>query len=128
MVSLPIFLACVSTCRYRDSLAATPSESRSATPSSGAPLHWEITFTSPPIIVRSLYVVVQILQARSQNPFVHEVLEQLLAVERHHRDPLQEPGVQGVVALDVDLAERRADPLQDRARVVAQMAAGAAVE
>src|SRR6266511_5517282 len=29
--SFPIFFACVSTCRYRDSLAATPTVNRSAT-------------------------------------------------------------------------------------------------
>jgi hypothetical protein len=68
------------------------------------------------------------LQSGAQGDLVHEVVEQLLAVERHHRYSLQVAAQQLVVGLDVDLLERVADPLQRGARVVAEMTARAAIE
>jgi hypothetical protein len=56
------------------------------------------------------------------------VVEQLVAVERYDRDSLEVAAQQLVIGLDVDLLERVADPLQGNARVVAQVAARAAVE
>jgi hypothetical protein len=56
------------------------------------------------------------------------VVEQLLPVERDDRDSLQVAAQQPVVGLDVDLVERMADALQRIARLVAEMAARAAVE
>jgi hypothetical protein len=68
------------------------------------------------------------LQSSAQGGLVHEVVEQLLAVERNHRYSLQVAAQQLVVALDVDLLEWVADPLQRGARVVAEMAARPAVQ
>jgi hypothetical protein len=68
------------------------------------------------------------LESRAQCDLVHEVVEQLLPVERHDRDSLQVAAQQLVVGLDVDLLERVADALQRGARVVAEVAARAAVE
>jgi hypothetical protein len=68
------------------------------------------------------------MQSDAQGGLVDEVVEQLVSVERDHRDPLQVAAQQVVVGLDVDLVERVADALQDRSRVVAQVAPGAAVE
>jgi hypothetical protein len=59
---------------------------------------------------------------------VHEQVADLLAVEHDDRDPFQVATHQAIVALDVDLLEAMTDALKDPARVVAQMAAGAAVE
>jgi hypothetical protein len=68
------------------------------------------------------------LESRPQCDLVHEVVEHLLPVERHDRDSLQVAAQQLVVGLDVDLLERVADALQRGARVVAEVAARAAVE
>jgi hypothetical protein len=68
------------------------------------------------------------LQSGAQGGLVHEVVEQLLAVECNHRYPHQVAAQQLVVGLDVDLLERVADALQRGARVVAEVAARAAVE
>jgi hypothetical protein len=68
------------------------------------------------------------LQSGAQGLLVHEEVEQLLAVEGDDRDPLQVTAQQLVVAFDVHLVERVADAQQGGARVVAQMAARAAVE
>jgi hypothetical protein len=68
------------------------------------------------------------LQSGAQGCLVHEVLEELMPVERDHRDPLQVAAQKLVVGLDVDLVERVADALQRGPRVVAQVAPGAAVE
>jgi hypothetical protein len=68
------------------------------------------------------------LESGAQCDLVHEVVEQLLAVERDDRDSFQVAAQQIVVGLDVDLLERVADALQHGARVVAQVAAGPAVE
>ena len=68
------------------------------------------------------------MQSGAQGGLVDEVVEQLLAVERDHRDPLQVAAQEVVVGLDVDLFERVADALQDDACVVAQVAARAPVE
>jgi hypothetical protein len=67
-------------------------------------------------------------QAQAQVCLVDEVLVDLLTVERHDGNPLQITAQQLVVGLDVDLLERVADAPQDPARVVAQVAALAAVE
>ena len=68
------------------------------------------------------------MEAGAQGDLVHEVVEQLLAVERDDRDSLEVAAQQLVVGLDVDLLERVADSLQRGARVVAEVAALAAVE
>jgi hypothetical protein len=68
------------------------------------------------------------LQSSAQGGLVHEVVEQLLAVERNHRYSLQVAAQQLVVGLDVDLLEWVADALQRSARVVAQVAARPAVQ
>jgi hypothetical protein len=68
------------------------------------------------------------LEPGAQGDLVHEVVEQLLAVERNDRDSLQVAAQQLVVAFDVDLLERVADAQQRGARVVAQVAARAPVE
>jgi hypothetical protein len=68
------------------------------------------------------------LQSGAQGALVHEVVEQLVAVERYHGYSLQVTAQQLVVGLDVDLLERVADALQRRARLVAEVAARAAVE
>ena len=63
---------------------------------------------------------------------VDEELEQLDAVDRHDRDPLQVGGQQPVVLLDVALAQREPEPLlrpdEHLARVVAQTTARTPVE
>ena len=67
-----------------------------------------------------------------QNRLIDREVEQLLAVERDHRNPLEVGAQQRVVALDVSLEQLErllgAHPLEHRARVVAQAAPGAAVE
>ena len=63
-----------------------------------------------------------------QSRLADEVLKQLDAVERDDRDALEVRGVQGVVGLDVDLVKRLPDRFEDRARVIAQVAAGTPVE
>jgi hypothetical protein len=68
------------------------------------------------------------LQSGAQGLLVDEEVEQVLAVERDDGDPLQVTAQQLVVAFDVDLLERMADALQGGARVVAEVAARAAVE
>jgi hypothetical protein len=68
------------------------------------------------------------LEPCAQGILVDEEVVELLAVERDDGDPLQIPAQQLVVALDVDLVERVADALQRGARVVAQVAARAAIE
>jgi hypothetical protein len=68
------------------------------------------------------------LEPGTQCDLVHEVVEQLLAVERDDRDPFQVAAQQLVVALDVDLLERVTDALQRGAGVVAEVAARAAVQ
>jgi len=68
------------------------------------------------------------LESRAQCDLVHEVVEQLLAVEGNDRDSLEVAAQQLVVGLDVDLLERVADALQRGARIVAEVAALAAVE
>src|SRR5690606_34645589 len=71
-------------------------------------------------------------QPPPQLVLVAEEVEQLLPVERDDRDALQVFPVQPVVLLDVALlqGERqlRAQPLQLLQRLLAEMAAGAAVE
>ena len=64
---------------------------------------------------------------------VEEQLADLLAVDLDHGDPLEQPPVELVVALDVHLAELEAGPSpaqleQPLARLVAEMAARPAVE
>jgi hypothetical protein len=68
------------------------------------------------------------LESGAQGGLVHEVVEQLLSIERDDRDSLQVAAQHHVVGLDIDLVERMADALQRRARVVAEVAARAAVE
>ena len=64
----------------------------------------------------------------AQRGFIHEQLEMLDAIEEDDRDAFEIRGMQRIVGRDIDLGERRADALQDGARVVAQMAAGLAQE
>jgi hypothetical protein len=68
------------------------------------------------------------LEPCAQGILVDEEVVELLAVECDDRDPLQIPAQQLIVGLDVDLVERVADALKCGARVVAQVAARAAVE
>ena len=67
-----------------------------------------------------------------QSLFVDREVEELLAVERDHRNALQVGAQQPLVALDVELDELEgllaADALEHDARVVAQMAARTPVE
>src|SRR6185437_9393051 len=58
----------------------------------------------------------------------HEEVIELGSVEGDDRDALEVARQQRVVGLDVDLLERVADALEDGPRLVAQMAARAAVE
>ena len=68
------------------------------------------------------------MEQGAQGGLVHEVVEQLLSIERDDRDSLQVAAQQLIVGLDIDLVERMADALQRRARVVAEVAARSAVE
>jgi hypothetical protein len=68
------------------------------------------------------------LQSSAQGGLVDEEVEELLAVQRDHRDPLQISAQQGVVGLDVDLRVGVPDAVQCGAGVVAEVASRAAVE
>ena len=69
-----------------------------------------------------------LVQASAQVGLVDEEVVELLAVQRDHGDALQVATVEGIVDGDVDLLEGRSDALQDGPRVVAQVAARAAVQ
>jgi hypothetical protein len=60
--------------------------------------------------------------------FMNVKVVELLAVERNHRDALEIAPQEGVVALDVDLLERLADPLQNGPGVVTKVTPRAPVE
>ena len=68
------------------------------------------------------------MESRAQCDLVHEEVIELRSVECDDRDAFEVADQQRVVGLDVDLLERMADALQRRARVVAEVAARAAVE
>src|SRR5436305_4682590 len=100
----PIFRACVSTWRYRDRRAATPTFKRSA--------------TRPPSFdfVTAVSVVPAALAARlcnrpPQRVGVHVVDEAPPPVDLHDRDPLAVRRLQLGVAVDRDLAQLEAELL-----------------
>src|SRR3954452_17447447 len=116
----PIFRACVSTWRYRDRRAATPTVKRSA--------------TRPPSFdfVTAVSVVPAALAARlstrpPQRVRVHVVDETTPPVDLHDRDPLAVRRLQLGVAVDRDLAQLEAELVlpsrHDAPRRLAEVAA-----
>ena len=100
----PIFRACVSTWRYRDRRAATPTFKRSA--------------TRPPWLdfVTAFSVVPAALAARlcnrpAERIRVHVVDEAPPPVDLHDRDPLAVGGLELGVAVDRDLPQLEAELL-----------------
>src|SRR5262245_24969961 len=110
MRSLPIFLACVSTWRYRLSRAATPTVNRSVTPTPcvavcntagivpGGSIPCVSRFSGPTLCV----------YPAQECGGVQVVHEGPLAVDLDDREPLAVPRLKLRIAADVDLAESRA--------------------
>src|SRR5512146_3259442 len=97
---LPIFRACVSTWRYRDRRAATPTFKRSAT---RPPFFWLyfVTALSVLAVARSA----RLCNRPAQRVRMHVVGEAPLSVDLHHRDPLAVPRLELGIAVDRDLAQ-----------------------
>src|SRR5829696_165020 len=134
MRSFPIFRACVSTCRYRESRAATPTVSRSFALGCGGacndtrplcqPLSqpWKLSRTP------ALCLCLCGLQTADQRVGMDVVGEDALPVDLHHRQPLAVAGLELRIAGDVDLVEIEVMPcahgLEHLARSLAEVTAG----
>src|SRR3954469_5421865 len=98
----PIFRACVSTRRYRDRRAATPTFKRSATrPPS---LDFVTAFSVVPAAL-----AVRLCNRPAQRVGMHVVDETAPPVDLYHRDPLAVRGLQLGVAVDRDLPQLEAE-------------------
>src|SRR5215475_12508658 len=98
----PIFRACVSTWRYRDRRAATPTFKRSAT----RPPSFD--FVTPFSVLASPSGA-RLCNRPAQRVGVHVVDETAPAVDLDHRDPLPVGGLELVVAVDRDLLQLEAE-------------------
>jgi hypothetical protein len=121
---LPIFFDWVSTWRYRESRAATPTVSRSlfvrvslacnTAPSCSSPAASGVAATVP------LTLCADFAPKRAR---IDVVDERAVSVDLDHRQPLPIPRLQFRVAGDVDLPERDTRLLQHAARPFAEVAA-----
>src|SRR2546428_13965148 len=105
MRSFPIFRACVRTCRYRDSRAATPTARRSELP----PVTGACNIAG---IVPEGSGSTGRLQLAQQRCLVDVVDEGALSVDFDHGQPLAIPGLERRVACDVDPLMNHAEPCQ----------------
>src|SRR5215210_3209135 len=114
IVSFPILRAWIRTWRYRDSRAATPSESRSPSVNRSRGTAW--TAVSSVIALRggSSWSWPDSIEPGAEPAGVQVKLGDDLALDLNHRDPLEVPGQKPVVILDVDLPE------PERRQLVAQ--------
>src|SRR5262249_29206409 len=132
--SLPIFRDCVSTWRYRDSRAATPTVKRSATELLGSEACNNggscISHGQSRVAVRSCVTLCRNFAAECG--LVDVVDESAVAVDLHHREPLAVRGFEVRVAADVDFLqlERQlgVDAGDDVPRSLAEVATGGVVQ
>src|SRR3954452_18612037 len=138
MRSLPIFFACVSTCRYRLRRAATPTVSRSATGSSREFVTVAREATSPAFslsqLLRSRWIDPTLCSREGARERAREdvVSRDLLSVDLHHRDALAVALLELADAVDLHLLQLEAEIAGEahelRPRVLAQVACGPAIE
>src|SRR5512135_827811 len=100
----PIFRACVSTWRYRDRRAATPTFKRSAT---RPPFFWLYFVTA--FSVLAVARGARLCNRPAQRIRMHVVREAPPSVDLHDRDPLPELRLELGVAVDRDLAQLEAE-------------------
>src|SRR6476469_6023468 len=101
---LPIFRACVSTWRYRDRRAATPTFKRSAT---RPPFFWLYFVTALSVVPACLRL--RLCNRLPQRIRVDEVRESPPPIDLHDRDPLAVFSFEPGVSIDRDLPERKAE-------------------
>src|SRR6187551_574714 len=134
MRSLPIFRACVRTCRYLLSRAATPTVSLSPTPATCV-VACDIATIVPARFTPcagSLGAPGLCAQFATEGVFRNVVDKGLRAVDLHDGKELAVTLLEVGIVRDVDLAQLEAQllaqPVQDRAGALAQVAAGRVVE
>src|SRR5512146_3294742 len=112
MRSLPIFRACASTCRYRESRAATPTPTRLSPGRAPSTELCNIEALCPKVHGAerrtgrlSPWRAASPKRASAQRLFVHAVDRDLLSVHLDHRQVLPVATLELAVARDVDLLE-----------------------